>query len=230
MQLIEDRSFYVYLHTRLDTGVVFYVGKGKNRRAWNASPFHRNEHWQRIVAKAGGFLVSFQGEHLTEKESFDLEIKTISYFRSNGVYLCNQTNGGDGIAGWIRTDECKRKIGNAHRGKTISDDVRKKIAESVKACGYVPSEEARKKMSDAHLGKKRALGYKHTEEWKNEASKRLIGNKSRTGQIRSAKEKELVSIALRDRPQPRHVCPHCGRVGGNAMLRWHFDNCKARVA
>lgn len=21
-------------------------------------------------------------------------------------------------------------------------------------------------------------------------------------------------------------CPHCSREGGNAMLRWHFDNCK----
>jgi hypothetical protein len=21
-------------------------------------------------------------------------------------------------------------------------------------------------------------------------------------------------------------CPHCGKVGGNAMKRWHFDNCK----
>jgi hypothetical protein len=230
MQLIEDRSFYVYLHTRVDTGAVFYVGKGKKKRAWNASRFHRNEHWQRVVAKSGGFLVSFQKQFLSEKEAFDLEIKTIKYFKSIGICLCNQTDGGDGTTGWIRTEECKRKIGNAHRGKTISEEVKKKISESVKKCGYVHSEEARKKMSNSRLGKKNALGYKHTEEWRNAMSKRLMGNKSRLGQTRSAEERRLVSIAMRNRPQLLHTCPHCGKAGGNAMLRWHFDNCKARVA
>lgn len=230
MQLIEDRSFYVYLHIRLDTGAGFYVGKGKNQRAWNASKYHRNEHWQRIVKKAGGFAVLFKGQFLSEKESFDLEIKTIEELKSSGVCLCNQTNGGDGITGWIRTDECKRKIGNAHRGKIISDNVRKKIAESVKKCGYVPSKEARKKISDTHIGKKRSLGYKHTKEWKESTSKRLIGNKSRTGQTRSEKERKLVSIAMLGKPQQQHICPHCGKSGGNAMLRWHFDNCKVRVS
>jgi len=230
MQLIEDRSFYVYIHTRLDTGAVFYVGKGKKRRAWNASPFHRSEHWQRIVAKAGGFSVLFQSQFLSEKEAFDLEIKTIHALKASGVRLCNQTNGGEGASGWVPSEECKRKIGNAHRGKTISNDVRKKISESVRACGYIHSEETRKRMSKARLGKKNALGYKHTQEWKQAASKRLMGNKSRTGQTRSASERKMVSLAMRGKPQPLHVCPHCGKIGGNAMLRWHFDNCKVRVA
>jgi hypothetical protein len=230
MQIIEDRSFYVYLHTRPDTGAVFYVGKGKKRRAWNASPFHRNEHWQRIVSKAGGFSVSFQKQFLSEEEAFHLEIQTINALKASGVCLCNQTSGGEGTAGWIPTQECKCKIGNAHRGKIISDDVRKKISESVKKCGYKPSDEVRLKISNANLGKKRSLGYKHTKEFKDAMSKRLIGNKSRLGQTRSDKERKMVSIAMLGKPQPRHTCPHCGMVGGNAMLRWHFDNCKARVA
>lgn len=33
------------------------------------------------------------------------------------------------------------------------------------------------------------------------------------------------SIAMSGRSQPRHTCPHCNLIGGNAMLRWHFDNC-----
>lgn len=27
-------------------------------------------------------------------------------------------------------------------------------------------------------------------------------------------------------PQTKITCPHCSKVGGNAMKRWHFDNCK----
>jgi hypothetical protein len=214
----------------MDTGAVFYVGKGTRRRAWNASPFHRNPHWERIVAKVGGFTVSFADQFLSDKEALSLEIKTISDLRSRGVELCNQTDGGDGTSGWVKTEEWRRKVGDAHRGKSISLGVRKKISESVRACGYVPSEEARKKMSETHMGKKRSLGYRHTEEWKREKSKNLLGNKSRTGQTRSEKERILTSLANRGRPQPKHTCPHCGKVGGNTMLRWHFENCKRRVA
>jgi len=26
--------------------------------------------------------------------------------------------------------------------------------------------------------------------------------------------------------QNKLTCPHCFKEGGNAMRRWHFDNCK----
>ena len=25
-----------------------------------------------------------------------------------------------------------------------------------------------------------------------------------------------------------YTCPHCGKVGGNVMKRWHFDKCKLK--
>ena len=25
---------------------------------------------------------------------------------------------------------------------------------------------------------------------------------------------------------PIKECPHCGKIGGFGMLRWHFENCK----
>lgn len=28
------------------------------------------------------------------------------------------------------------------------------------------------------------------------------------------------------RPQQKIKCPHCNKEGGNAMKRWHFENCK----
>lgn len=43
--------FYVYQHTRNDTGEVFYVGKGSGDRL--KSNKRRNSHWTRIVAAHG---------------------------------------------------------------------------------------------------------------------------------------------------------------------------------
>ena len=41
--------FYVYEHVRPDTGVCFYVGKGKGKRAWNMKD--RNAHHRAIQSK-----------------------------------------------------------------------------------------------------------------------------------------------------------------------------------
>lgn len=28
------------------------------------------------------------------------------------------------------------------------------------------------------------------------------------------------------KPQNKLECPICGKLGGNSMKRWHFNNCK----
>ena len=43
------KDFYVYIHTRLDSGAVFYVGKGSRYRAYDKSG--RNKFWNRIARK-----------------------------------------------------------------------------------------------------------------------------------------------------------------------------------
>lgn len=32
--------------------------------------------------------------------------------------------------------------------------------------------------------------------------------------------------AQRGVSKPEFTCPHCGKIGGPVMKRWHFDNCK----
>lgn len=55
------------------------------------------------------------------------------------------------------------------------------------------------------------------------------------GKKRTKEEKDAVSRANKGNQyakgfkQPVRKCPHCGKEGGNAMLRWHFDNCKLNV-
>lgn len=45
--------FYIYIHKRKDTGLVFYVGKGSGYRFCNKSS--RGSLWYKTVAEAGGF-------------------------------------------------------------------------------------------------------------------------------------------------------------------------------
>lgn len=222
----QQNRFYVYEHIRSDTGAIFYVGKGTGNRCFVKSHHHRNVFWQRIEKKAGGFCIRIVSKDIDEELAFFVEQERISQLRAVGIHLCNMTDGGDGTSGWIKTTEWRKKIGSKHKGKIVPAEVRAKISASVKASGYVPSLETRKKISNANKGHQRSLGFKHSEETKLKMSNAHKGNKSRSGQIRSEAEKEKVSIAMKGKLQSIMTCPHCQKKGGNAMKRWHFDNCK----
>jgi hypothetical protein len=228
MQIQTENRFYVYEHLRLDTGAVFYVGKGTGKRCTVRSHHHRNEFWQRTEKKAGGFCVRMVAKDVDEELAFLVEQERISQLRTVGIRLCNMTNGGDGTSGWVKTPEWKRKVGEKHKGKVISKETRAKISASVKASGYVHSLEVRQKIADTHKGHQRTLGLKHSAETKLKMSHANKGNKSRLGQVRSKAEREKVSIAMKGKLQSILTCPHCEKTGGNAMKRWHFDNCKEK--
>jgi hypothetical protein len=225
---IQTNRFYVYEHLRSDNGAIFYVGKGTGKRCTIRSHYHRNEFWQRTERKAGGFFVRIVVDKIDEDFAFLVEMERIDQLRRIGTRLCNLTDGGEGSSGCERTPEWREKIGAAHRGKQIPEKTRIKISESVRASGFVHTEEMRKKISATHKNKKRSLGYKHTDEWKSAQRERATGNKSRLGQTRSKEEREKASAALSGRIQTKIECPHCGKIGGNAMRLWHFENCKEK--
>ena len=223
---ILNGKHYVYEHLRNDDGTVFYVGKGKNRRAYDANRHHRSEWWIRVVEKCGGFTVKFLAVDISEQDAFQKEKQAIADYRAQGVRLVNMTDGGDGASGAKRSERWKTLMSAVHKGKTTSLEVRQKISASVMALGYTHSDEAKAKISEAHKGHKRALGYRHSEEWRAWAKEYHKGNKSRLGQKRSAEERAKAAASLSGRVQNKLTCPHCFKEGGNAMRRWHFDNCK----
>lgn len=224
--ILNGNRFYVYEHIRRDTGAVFYVGKGTGYRATNASRHHRSTWWQRVVASAGGFDARFVARDVDEELAFLVEIERIDQWRRRGARLCNMTNGGDGTSGWMPTQEWREKIGAAHRGKVTPPEVRQKISRSIAATGYKHSDESRAKIARAHIGHRYNVGRQQPAEEKQRRAVSLKGNKSRTGQKRSEAERLATSLANAGRPQPILTCPHCGKSGGNAMRRWHFDACK----
>jgi hypothetical protein len=108
--------FYVYVHRRDTDGRVFYVGKGKAKRAWASQG--RSNYWHRIVAKHG-LIVEIVQDHLQECYAFELEKDLIAYYgREN---LCNLTDGGEGPSGFLKSAETKRKISISKIGKIRMD-------------------------------------------------------------------------------------------------------------
>lgn len=140
-------NFYTYFHTRNDTGAVFYVGKGKGKRAHDA---RRNSHWKRIACKAG-HTVHFAMTGLSEKEAFEHEKLLISCFKLLGVNLANMTDGGDGVSGHKHTTEFKKKVSANNAARIWSCESRKKVSRS--KYGQRHSEESKLRMSAALKGR-----------------------------------------------------------------------------
>lgn len=159
-----SNNFYVYLHKRNDTGEVFYVGKGKGRRAYVSHG--RSSLWTHI-AKKHGFTVEIVQSELTEAEAFAGEVEVIK--RHAG--LCNFTDGGEGISGYRHTEETRKVISSAHSGKkqdpivvearTIKLRGKKRSPEFSERMvailtGRTASPATRVKMSLAHTGQARS--------------------------------------------------------------------------
>jgi hypothetical protein len=142
-------NFYTYTHTRNDTGAVFYVGKGRCKRAHSKQ---RNSLWRNIVAKHG-HMVHVAMSNLTEEDAFEHEKFLILCFKDMGVPLCNMTDGGEGISGLVHSDEARAAISAARTGKKATPETRAKISEANKNRVYTP--EARANNAAAQKGKKK---------------------------------------------------------------------------
>ena len=120
-------DFYVYIHKRQSDGIVFYVGKGRGKRAYY---FHeRNDHWKKTLKKHG-CNVEIVERRLSECEAFKLEKILIAKFQSEK--LCNKTNGGEGISGYKFTEDQKKRMSESHKGHVVTEEVRIKMSEAQK--------------------------------------------------------------------------------------------------
>lgn len=97
--------FYVYVHRKQSDNNIFYVGKGKDYRAFSKKS--RNKHWHNIVNKHG-LKVEVVLNNLTENQALNLEIELIKFYGLDN--LCNMTNGGDGVSGLKHSDKTKNKL------------------------------------------------------------------------------------------------------------------------
>ena len=147
--------YYTYAYLREDR-TPYYIGKGKEDRIYSTN--------KRIKPPKDKSRIIFLKQNLTEQEAFKHEIYMIDVFGridlGTGI-LHNRTDGGDGLSGWVASDETRKRMSDAHKGenhhnygKTLSEEHKRKIGKGNK--NKILTEETKKRMSDAHKGKTRS--------------------------------------------------------------------------
>jgi len=180
---------YVYLDTRKSGNYIyndlefdyepFYVGRGKNYRCtdgckYGGSLFKRNK-INKIIKDGYEPKIIKIYEKLDYESSVRLEIETISKigrYDLNSGPLVNLTDGGEGLKNI--SEETKKKIGIAQKGKIISIETRNKISKA--SLGRIVSIITRNKISKSKIGKPGKCT-PHTDETKDKIRKSMIGEK-----------------------------------------------------
>jgi hypothetical protein len=119
-----NKIYYVYVHYTCDTKELFYVGKGKEERAYSRRS--RNNMWKNISSKHG-YSVEFIENNLNEEEALKLEIELISLHKPRA----NLTNGGQGTSGYKHSPETvkKRNENNKRINSTPEGKLKKSLAQ-----------------------------------------------------------------------------------------------------
>lgn len=104
----------VYIHRKLDTNEIFYIGISKNKRrafeTYAKSGSRRNIMWKRIADKHG-VKVEISHENISWEEACSIEKYLIYFWKSQNIILANLTDGGEGVNGVKLSEfEIKRRI------------------------------------------------------------------------------------------------------------------------
>lgn len=192
--------YYVYSYIRSD-GSPYYIGKGKDRRAYQP---HIRKNGVDLLPKDKS-RITILHQSLTESQAFEIEKSLIEKFgkKTEGGILVNLTDGGEGSSGhsWGNwSEEDKARMSRQRKGKKLGPN---SVPSPFK--GVPRSEETKKKISEAHKGKVIGCNKKKSIAAKNRKTHPWTGKK-----------------------RPTKTCPHCKKVGADyLMTRWHFDNCKS---
>ncbi len=173
---VKPNNYYVYILRRAN-GIPFYVGKGQRDRihfhAWAA-----RQHWpgflydtiRKIWASGEDYKREKVATGLTHEQAAELECLKIAEYgrRNDGGSLCNITFGGDGAPGYKHTEaglkkmsdkwktrkpaseETRRKISLASRGRKHSLETRQKLSRSISGANHW---NYGKKISEEHAEK-----------------------------------------------------------------------------
>ncbi len=137
-------NYYTYAYLRED-GTPYYIGKGKSGRI-NSSlhTIHLPTEKERII---------YLKQNLTDEEARKHEIYMIAILGRKDLgtgILRNMTDGGEGCAGRVLSEETKKKLSDSHKGRKKSAAHRKALSEAAKK--RKASEETREKMSRVFMG------------------------------------------------------------------------------
>jgi hypothetical protein len=119
-------NYYTYAYLRED-GTPYYIGKGK------AGRINNKLHTINLPPEEGRRI--FLKQNLTDEEARKHEIYMISVLGRKDLgtgILRNMTNGGEGCAGRVLSEETKKKLSEVHKNRKKSKEHRKALSEAAK--------------------------------------------------------------------------------------------------
>lgn len=142
--------YYVYAYLRSTDGSPYYVGKGKEERAFG-------KHGRIPVPKDKSRIV-FLERNLSEIGAFAIERRMIRWYGRKDIgtgILQNRTDGGEGAAGLRHRPETKIKISISNTGRINgphSEETKQKL-KVARALRPSPSTETRERVRASNSGK-----------------------------------------------------------------------------
>lgn len=162
-------KFYTYAYLREDK-TPYYIGKGTRDRIYSKN--------RRIKPPKDKSRIIFLKQNLTEEEAFKHEIYIIAMFGRKDLgtgILHNKTDGGEGVSGFLHSEEDKRKISKLNKGKKLTADHKKKISESNKGKSKTITEKLKQSVINRAKARTGIPGFKHSKETKIKISEALKG-------------------------------------------------------
>lgn len=154
----KKNNYKVYVHINKINGKRYYgITKLEVNRRWrNGKGYKSQQYFYRAICKYGwnNFEHIILFDNLTKEEACLLEQMYIALYDTNNREKgYNETTGGEN---YNHTEESRKKLSEAHKGKTRSEESRRKQSEANKGknnpfYGKNHSEETRKKMSENHV-------------------------------------------------------------------------------
>lgn len=156
-------EFYVYVYWNpLKPGCPpFYVGKGKDRRAFNhlePSQREKNNHKARTILKIrqAGINPRITCAWYGQDEAHSLKVEKLLvalWGRSlDGGILTNLTKGGDGVSGLINSPETRLRKSKAKKGIRFSEEHKRKIGDAQRGKPK-HTDEAKQRFREMNLGR-----------------------------------------------------------------------------
>jgi predicted GIY-YIG superfamily endonuclease len=112
-------NYYVYAYLRKN-GSPYYIGKGKNKRAWVQHRVKKKDKWQGVRTPTESHRIVILENNLSEIGALAIERRMIRWYGRKDTItgiLRNLTDGGEGTSGstyyakrykeWVNSDEYK---------------------------------------------------------------------------------------------------------------------------